>query len=32
MMPQINATHIQREKRGKHDEVAAKDHAEAAAN
>jgi len=32
MMPQISATHPQRKKRGKHDEVGAKDPAEAAAN
>jgi hypothetical protein len=32
MMSQINATHPQRTKRGKHDEVGAKDHAEAAAH
>jgi hypothetical protein len=32
MIPQIKATHAQRKKRGKHEEVGAKDHAEAATN
>ena len=32
MIPQINAMHAQLEKRGEHDEVGAKDHAEAATN
>ena len=32
MIPLINAMHAQLKKRGKHDEVGAKDHAEAATN